>query len=435
LSSLFFDDEEFKNVYISAIERLNTDPILQGRKESSLYFGFEDINELRNAKVINWDDDPEIEDWQDVIQKDESTTIQCSHFKSDWGYNSKQEEGIDVPNHEIIGFYELEENSKIINNLELIHPKLYLQRVTLDGTEIAMFENFLLDLQLRDSNVKVGLNTDHSFLFSYKLLKAKHPEPLSYDSFIQISGSELELEECRTICKTFIFELNCFSGLALTPSPNKPSAIVDAEYDDYFEARQMQLKEFGILTRNFLVCSDTVKVIEIFNRAISCEDSELSILYFSKVIEYVSETVVRMKITEVGRKVLSSNRALMPDANFIKELQDVFKSLSYKKDSESTELTIQTCCYINDLAEIIPEYIKNKFEKYRKQSDQAALEFLAKCISATRNNIAHAKSNYVATGNEMPEQHYEGFAQLMRVVSQQCIRWYSAQSPSMRIVS
>jgi hypothetical protein len=435
LSNFFFDDEEFKNVYINAIERLNTDPVLQDENESSLYFDFEDIDELRNAKIINWDDDPEIESWQNVIQKEESTTILCRLLKSDWGYYANRDEGIDVPNSEIISFYELEEKSKIINNLELIHPKLYLQRVSLAGSEIAMFENFFLDFQLRESNVKIRLNTEHSFLFSYKLLKAEHPEPLCYDSFIEISGSELELEECRTICKTFIFELNFFSGLALMPSPNIPSASDDAAYDDYIEAKKVLLKEFGMLTRSFLVCSDTVKVIELFNRAISCEDNEMSILYFSKVIEYVSETVVRMKITEVGRKVLSSNRALMPDANFIKELQDVFKSHSYKKDSESTDLTIQTCCYISDLTEIIPEYIKNKFEKNRKQSDQAALEFLAKCISATRNNIAHAKSNYVATGHEVPEQHYEGFAQLMRVISQQCIRWYSAQSPSMRIVS
>ena len=354
MSRFLFDDKEFKNVYISAIERLSTDPFLQDGNESSLYFEFEDIDELRNAKVINWDDDPEIEDWQDVIQKEESTTILCRLLKSDWGYYANRDEGIDVPNREIINFFELEENSKIINNLELIHPKLYLQRVTLAGSEIAMFENFFLDLQLRESNVKIRINTEHSFLFSYKLLKAKHPEPLSYDSFIEISGSELELEECRTICKTFIFEFNCLSGLALIPSPNTPSAIDDAAYDDYVEAKKGLLKEFGMLTQSFLVCSDTVKVIELFNRAISCEDNEMSILYFSKVIEYVSETVVRMKITEVGRKVLSSNRSLMPDANFIKELQDVFKSHSYKKDSESTGITIQTCCYISYLAEVIP---------------------------------------------------------------------------------
>jgi hypothetical protein len=435
LSRFLFEDKDYKQSYIEAIERLNKDPILQNEGESSLYFEYESIQELISAEIINWDDDPQIEKWQDVIQKDEITSIRCDLFKSDWGYYSNSGEGIEVPNREIIQFYELEENSKVINNLELVHPNLYLQRVAVKGTDIEAFETFLLDLEVRGSNVKIRLNTEHSFLFSYKLLKAKHPEPLSYDSFIEITGSGLTLDECRIICTTFIFELNCFSGLTLTPAPNTPNSFDDDEFDEYFEAKKKLLNDFGLLTRSFLVCSDTAKVIKLYNRAISCEDNEMSILYFTKVIEYVSETVVRMKITEVGRKALSSHRAMMPDANFVKELQELFKEHSYKKDSESTELTIKTCCYIIDLVELIPYFIKNKFERNRSKSDQEALEYLAKCISATRNNIAHAKSNYVATGYELPEMHYADFVKLMRVISQQCIRWFSSQSPSARIVS
>jgi hypothetical protein len=435
LSRFLFDDNDYKRIYIEAIGRLNKDPILQREGKSSLYFEYESIQELISAEVINWDDEPEIENWQDIIQEDEITSIQCDLFKCDWGYYSNNEEGVEVPNREIIHFYELEKNSKIINNLELIHPNLYLQRVAVEGTDISAFENFFLDLQLKDSNVKIRLNTEHSFLFSYKLLKAKHPEPLCYDSFIEITGSGLTLEECRTICTTFIFELNCFSGLTLTPTPNTPISVDDEQFDKYVEAKKNLLNDFGVLTRSFLICSDTSKVIELYNRAISCEDSEMSILYFTKVIEYVSETVVRMKITEVGRKALSSHRAMMPDANFIKELQELFKDHSYKKDSESTELTIKTCCYINDFIELIPDFIKNKFERNRSKNDQAALEYLAKCISATRNNIAHAKSNYVATGYELPEMHFADFVKLMRVISQQCIRWFSSQGPSARIVS
>jgi hypothetical protein len=436
LSRFLFDNKEYKDIYINVIDRLNNDLVLQDGNEKTLCFEFEDINELKDAKIINWDDDPKIEEWQTVIQEEESTAIQCRLFKSEFGYYSNSEDGaIDVPNSEIINFFELEENSKLIDNLELFHPKFYLQRVAVNGSEIAMFERFFLDLQLNDNDINIRLNTQDSFLFSYKLLKNKHPEPLSYDSFIEISGNELDLEECRTICKTLIFEINCVSGLVLTPSPNIPPVIDEEAFEKHVEAKKEQLKDFASMTKSFLVCKDTVKVIELYNRAISCEDSEMSILYFSKVIEYVSETVVRMKITEEGRKALSSSRSSLPDANFIKELQELFKSHSYSKDAESMELTIQTCCYINDIIKIIPEYIIRQFEKNRNQSDQAALQYLAKCISATRNSIAHAKANYRATGFEVPESNYEGFAQLMRVICQQCIRWYSAQGTSMRIVS
>lgn len=431
----FFDNAAFKTKYIKSLESLQSELSIKFEDDNDLFFNH-DLDELRNAELINWDEDPKLNDCDEVIQECESTQIVYRGFKSDHGYLSHGENGcIEVPNVDVINFFELKSDSTIIDNLELFHPTLYLQRVNIGGSETGMFDYFFIEFQLEDSNLTIRLNTEHSFLFSYKLSENNHPEPLNLDYFIEIRGTELDLEECRMICKSLIFELNCFSGLVITPEPNKPYTFDNEAYDKHIEEKREELREFDLAKRSLLICKDTEKVIDIFNRANSCNDYEISILYFSKVIEYVSETVVRSKITEVGRKALTSNRVMMPDANFIKELQEIFRDNSFKSDSESMELTVQSCCYINDLVLVMPQYIENKFKKYRQKSDLDALSYLASCISATRNNIAHAKANYCATGNEIPEEHYKGLANLMRVICQQCIRWYAAQSPSMRIVS
>jgi len=435
LAKYFFDDEEFKVKYISIIEKLRSELLEENEDEASLCF-VHNIDELRDAKVISGYDDPELNNDDEVINKEESTHIRYLDFKGEYGYISNDDNGyIEISNADLLNFFELESNSKIIGNLELMHPTLYLQRVDIDGSDISIFDSFFLNYHLNEKNITVKLITEHSFLFSYKLHKKQHPEPLRLDFFIEIRGDDLDLEECRSISKSLMFELNCVSGAVLTPQPNEPDIFDYDVYDNKIEEKRKHLKEYGHTHRNLLICKDTENVIDIYNRANSCSDFEMSILYFSKAIEYVSETVVRSKVTEVGRKALTSNRAMKPDANFIKELQELFQNCSYKSDSESMKLTIQTCCYINDLLLIIPEYIKNKFNKHRKKSDDDALVFLALCISATRNNIAHAKANYRETGNEIPEDHYENFANLMRVMCQHCIRWYAAQSSSMRVVS
>jgi hypothetical protein len=433
LARYFFDDEEFKEKYIRAIEALQKKLLGESEDEHSLCFG-RDLNSLRDAELINTRDNVDLDN--DVISEDGTTEICYTGFKGEYGYMAHNDDGyVEINNTDLINFFELDASSRVIDNLELIHPTLYLQRVDIAGTEAAIFKNFFVNYGLRDSKLKIGLNTEANFLFSYKLHKINHPEPLYLDSFIEIRGDKLDLEECRAICKALIFEMNCISGVVVTPQPNSAVTFDYDAYDKHVEEIREQLKIFCQVEKSLLICKDTEKVIDIYNKANSCNDYEMSILFFSKAIEYVSETVVRSAVTEMGRKALSSNRAMMPDANFIRELQELFQKHSFKSDSESMNLTIQTCCYINDLLPLIPLHIQNKFEKHRQKSDQDALGFLASCVSATRNNIAHAKANYRFTGNEIPEEFYDTFTGLMRVICQQCIRWYAAQSPSMRIVS
>lgn len=59
------------------------------------------------------------------------------------------------------------------------------------------------------------------------------------------------------------------------------------------------------------------EVLGLYNKAIAADDLDIKILYFSKVIEYVSQTVIRINATEAIRRKLHTKNALNPDSRFI----------------------------------------------------------------------------------------------------------------------
>jgi hypothetical protein len=80
----------------------------------------------------------------------------------------------------------------------------------------------------------------------------------------------------------------------------------------------------------------------------------LEIFYLTKVIEYVSQTVVKAQLVSTIQKKLYSAEALSPNAEFIIELQNMFnEQRNYTKDREAIRLTILTCCEVAGVVKTI----------------------------------------------------------------------------------
>ncbi|MGF1775880.1 hypothetical protein [Vibrio nomapromontoriensis] len=318
-------------------------------------------------------------------------------------------------------------NAELIDYKEYFSKTMYLHRVSITSKHDESYLKLLM-LVTQVDDVEVYLSPEPSFHFSYLLSQQGHREPVDHDSFVVIKGSELTLDRCRQIYKSFIFEANSVSNAQIESFPNEPFDI-----DDYLVAAPERPAEATTIKRKLILCDDTEKVIDLYNKAMCCDDDEVAVLFYSKILEFVSETVVRVKVTDEARKALSSNRAMDPDANFIKELQNLFKDHSYQKDADSIKLTVQTCGYFKDLEDKVPSYIKKKIVTESKKKEWDALGYIADSITATRNSIAHAKANYRPSGKEIPEAQYNELAELLRILAQQCIRWYAAQSPLIRV--
>ncbi|NOI57899.1 hypothetical protein [Vibrio coralliilyticus] len=405
-------DEEFKNKYVAAIERLTQ--IIEGfETECSLDELKESVHDtFESADAVSF-----------VIHPEEQVEVYSERL-------SFHGESLMMMQKDLVELEHDLEIAQLINHVEYFTPTLYMHRVSnssVDEDKVAYFDFFKLDAISDD--IKVYFLPECSFHFSYMLDKDQtHKEPVSNDAFVVIRGEHLTLEKCRKAYNSYVFEANAVSNIIIESFPNE-----QFDLDDYLIGDEPDTDDIHPINRQLIMCDDTEKVIELYNKALYCHDDEVSILYYSKVVEFVSETVVRSKVTDEVRKALSSNKALNPDANFVKDLQNLFKDHAYQKDADSIKLTVQTCGYMKDLMEKLPYYIEKKVNTENKKGDAEGLGGIADYITATRNSIAHAKSNYRFTGREVPEEHYREFAELLRVVSQQCIRWYAAQSPLTRV--
>ena len=156
------------------------------------------------------------------------------------------------------------------------------------------------------------------------------------------------------------------------------------------------------------------------------------------MLEHISATVVRENLASAVRAKLLSSRALDPDAEFILELETVIttQTRQHRKDSDALRLTVHKCCDATELARCAPEYLAvSRVSVTTKEKDRAtALNEFAASVSATRNEIVHAKLNYVKTGEECPREHIRALASTCRVAAEQAVRWYALQHESVRVI-
>lgn len=410
---IIYYDEEFKNRFIEAVSLLHEE--LEGFE-----FNYT-VDELRESVFDDEDAPVETDSIEFSIDPDEMCEVSCDALY-EWG------EDIEIKQSDLLTLLEDIRGAEVYDNLEYFNSSMYLHRVSVISRSEDTYLKLLM-LETVTNDLQVYFSSEPSFHFSFKLAEQGHKEPVEHDSFVVIRGKNLNLEQCRKIFKSYVFEASSVANARIESYPNEPFDI-----DDYLLEEEDGSPLVELVKRQLIVCDDTDKVISLYNKAMVCDDDEVAILFYSKVIEFVSETVVRTKVTDEARKVLSSNRALTPDANFIKELQELFKEHSYQKDADSLKLAVQTCGYFKDLDEKIPEFIKSRVKsELNKGGAWGALGALADSITATRNSIAHAKANYRTTGKEIPEAQYEQLSELLRVLSQQCIRWYASQSPLVRV--
>lgn len=279
-------------------------------------------------------------------------------------------------------------------------------------------------------------------LFGLKILELKEyneyfPPVSDQDFFIKITGENLSDKDYDEIVNAYIFELSACDVVNLSLS-DRPEYIEDEEIGDYLnQAEYMRPLLFG---------KGIDEIIDLYNQALKSYDTERKIVQYTKVIEYVSQTVIRSEKTERIQCKLNSLRSLKADANYIKELEQVFDDFKdkYSKDSDAIKATIFRCCDIEEISDLSPKYLKKIKELKKQLTNQrvnkvelidAAKAELAQSISDTRNEISHAKANYMPKGRECPVEEMDIFVEMVRVIAVQVIQWYANIHENQRITS
>ncbi|HEY5556270.1 hypothetical protein [Acetobacterium sp.] len=433
---LKFINKDLKEKTRSCLEYLESKDV-----ELERFCGFENISEpesVSNKYVL--------EEYNDQII-DENYIISVCLDESDFN--------LEMTLIEFIDLIEETKESKMIKNIKCISNKHCLIRNKL--TEINEFEEYMrisnllehtLEIFKIESEIK-GIKFSCAIkkgitLFGILVHLANNysdylPSVLGEDIFIEISFCDERLTEkqIEEIYNAYCFEIGASHGIYLTPSPRPEDDFDEFDYEDS--------DDNDYILRPLMLGPGMMEIQKLFNQANEVNDNpDYSIIQYTKIIENVSQTVIREGITQLAYTKLMSSKALCPDADYIRELETLFieNKQKYEKDKEAINATIEKCCDIFEISEYAPKFldkVKNLKENINRQNSKkeplikAALESLAEKITATRNSIVHAKANYALTGKECPEEDKTEFAKMLRIVSIQVIRWFANISNSSKI--
>jgi len=263
-----------------------------------------------------------------------------------------------------------------------------------------------------------------------------YPTYHDHDLFIEARYPAGTREDAwRILVPAFLFEVNERTGMAFTPTPRPEYAEI---WPEEYDAEQYLPQLDALRLRPLMTGPGTESLLRLYERATGREnDPEQHLVGYVKVMEYVSATVVNTERNVQVRRRLLSQRALAPDAGFIRDLVQLVEAQRlFKKDSEALRLTVETCCDLVELAPHAPPHQK-ALAALKEASSAAdrkkALDAFAGTLSATRNMFSHAKANYTLTGEECPEAELPKLIECARLAAQQCVRWFAHSDVSLRI--
>ena len=402
------------------------------------------LNGLNLEFIDILDENFDPEDYEDLLIDDNYELTICPDYADDV---------IELTLRDFLDLISESKNAEIIDNLYCISDNQTLIRVEprdyseLNRVDLLMDSySDIFDMKFFYSNAKVECSLARGFSLFGLMLHFTHnfdkyfPSISSDDMFLKINYSEqLSREDIDYISESFMFELFATAELKI-----HKKSIIDYSLD-YPDDTEQEVDK--IIFRPLIADKGMNDLIKIFNEAENgFVHYDFTILQYTKVIEYVAQTVIRQDVTNRALKKLYTKRALNPDANFVKEIENMFTELKNKYDSDRNSIkeTIKTCCDIHEISEFAPTYLdkvvnlKMNLSKERAEKDKiidAAFDLISDSITDTRNCIAHAKSNYILKGKECPEEYKNDFITMLRVVCSQAIRWFSLVNESSRVVN
>jgi len=363
----------------------------------------------------------------DVTPEDDEHSDQLAAYYTSYKISNELREQIEPrigrtePPHQDL-FHQYQEASEECTNLARIAERPAKRRHVIESNE----KGRKITVCLTTGFTVFGLHVANSDLSS------KYSPPIDWDeAFVEIrSNFNLTEEEIINIVQSYIFEISATTGAEFTISPRLE---IEEEIHDDDEPPLPSLNRLRPLATG----KGIPDLLDIYNRAIGTSDDELRILCFTKVIEYVAQTVIRRQSTELIRGKLMSARAISPDAAFISELELLMEQQRvYKKDRESIRLAVCQCCDATELARISPPFLKELLKAELPTDPKlqnAALLRFADVLYSTRNSIAHAKANYTVTGEECPSEQITQLNDCAKLAAEQAIRWFDSVQETHRV--
>lgn len=272
-----------------------------------------------------------------------------------------------------------------------------------------------LNVTIKYANLIVGcaaLKTD-----SYH---RKYYPPFSYTAvevYRPDSKEKLDIVQASQVIDSFLFEL-ADSHKTLYA---KSGFVTFAEFDDP-DIGLIQTKEWSL--RPLEQYNDG---IHLYLAALQVTDPELKLLSLYKVLEFFAPVVFSMEANEALRKKLDSPKALSPDNAFLRSIFELTKNVDVRRnDKEMMKSLFTVSLDIVELSALLPTSLKQEVTYNSKKADIDNYgRKIAEVLVATRNKVAHAKSNYIPMGSECSPVDIPEFNIFLEAAAAQTIRWYN----------
>lgn len=258
------------------------------------------------------------------------------------------------------------------------------------------------------------------------------PSYSSYDLFIKVHSDEKNISQrvADELASAYAFEIQSSFDLNLPFS----SGRIDEEYIDYTtdSLRDRETQMFPLIHGK-----GAAELLNLYNIAKNTGDIDFKILGYTKVIEYIAPTIAQKELNEKVSLKLTSPDVFTPTAAYISELGLIYEKHrnTTTKDSELIKLSIKTAVNVDDLWDFIPAFLRGTQEKPTNEADSLSLlDKISESIYSTRNEIAHAKANYVKRSTECPFKEKDAFWKMLEKAAIRCIRWFALQPEDKRVV-
>lgn len=358
---------------------------------------------------------------------------------------------VDIPIREYLRIAEDLPQTTLVDRVECRSPTCTLVRVEpaseaahkfhyyFEGGE-AFDRVFSTSQEVNGSNISLSIISGFS-VFALKIIESneydKHFPPYSQtDMFVEIFHPPNQPAELiSNALQAYLFELSSTLDLEFHRSP-RPT--VDYNWPGDEEENYLEKLEQTARLRPLLFGPGLGESESLYLKAVCSPGAEGQLLGLYRVLEYISATVVKMQTnTEIRRRLLSP-RALDPSAIFISELLQLIEDhRAFRKDAESLRLTMEVCCDAVELASLSPAFLKS-LREIKQSSPEAdkkkSLGRIAACLTATRNMLSHAKSNYTPTGEECPGEQLPELVSCVKIAAQQAVRWFASTDITMRVI-
>lgn len=211
--------------------------------------------------------------------------------------------------------------------------------------------------------------------------------------------------------------------------------LADSHKTVYAKSRFIQFTDFDDPDVSFIETKDwSLRPLEPYNEgirlylaALQVTDPELRLLSLYKVLEFFAPVVFNMEANEALRKKLDSPKALSPDNAFLRSIFELTKNFDMRRiDKEMVKSLFAAGFDIVELSPLVPASLRQEITYSSKKADiENYSRKIAEVLVATRNKVAHAKSNYAPAGNECPPADIPGFNVFLEAAAAQVIRWYN----------